>query len=193
MTMRAWVGVWVGFSVCVLASSGCGGDTTEGGTSGGGSGGSAPDASAGTGGTGGATGGTGGATGGTGGATGGTGGATGGTGGATGGTGGGCGDTSSDPANCGACGNVCPSIHGTPSCVQGVCKITCSDGWGDCNGNVDDGCETDTTTVSACGSCNVADGCEASLSTVSHCGACNTPCAGIHATASCMTGTCALT
>jgi hypothetical protein len=39
-------------------------------------------------------------------------------------------------------------------CVNNACKVdVCFEGRGDCNGNVNDGCEVDTTTLTQCGSC----------------------------------------
>jgi hypothetical protein len=81
------------------------------------------------------------------------------------------GTLSSDVNNCGSCGNVCSSNHGTSSCSGGTCSISCSGGWGNCNGLV-------------------SDGCEQTLTTLTHCGACNNPCSLAHATASCATGSC---
>ncbi len=66
-----------------------------------------------------------------------------------------CVDTNTDARNCGACGNVCPTgVRGTPACVMGRCTLTCTTGYGDCDGNPANGCETVTTTnVNHCGMC----------------------------------------
>src|SRR5262249_7857064 len=55
--------------------------------------------------------------------------------------------------NCGTCGNVCVVANGTPECVHGACVIaSCNNGFGDCNGNSADGCETNlNTNVNNCG------------------------------------------
>jgi formylglycine-generating enzyme required for sulfatase activity len=61
-----------------------------------------------------------------------------------------------DPNNCNSCGAKCDATGGTPSCVLGACKIACSSGYGDCDGDVSNGCETNTTTSSHCGVCGIA-------------------------------------
>ncbi|MBI5102215.1 MAG: PKD domain-containing protein [Nitrospirae bacterium] len=39
-----------------------------------------------------------------------------------------CGDTSTDPSNCGFCGNVCGTpLYGTAACSMGECGYTCAD------------------------------------------------------------------
>lgn len=84
-------------------------------------------------------------------------------------------DLQHDPMNCGDCGcrcgtgdptncshrqDVTPILRGTPGCAgsaidgTGHCAVgTCDPGWGDCNGMVDDGCETATNTDDNCGTC----------------------------------------
>ncbi len=71
---------------------------------------------------------------------------------------------STDIQNCGACGVQCPattyydghflSIY---SCLEGQCVLACGAyaGFADCNGIVDDGCETSTKTNDNCGACGV--------------------------------------
>jgi len=63
--------------------------------------------------------------------------------------------TASDIANCGACGSVCMPPRGTGACMAGRCVVTaCSAGYGDCNTNAADGCETNTSnTTDNCGTC----------------------------------------
>jgi hypothetical protein len=59
-----------------------------------------------------------------------------------------------DPNNCRACGNVCESNNGEATCRMGSCEVlSCDDGWGDCNSNGEDGCETDLNADSFCGVC----------------------------------------
>ncbi len=68
-------------------------------------------------------------------------------------------DLSHSAANCGACGNECPfpdppRAHTSGLCVDGACDIGCDEGWGDCNADSTDGCETDLMISSMdCGSC----------------------------------------
>ncbi len=62
-----------------------------------------------------------------------------------------------DPANCGGCGKACSSVNGAPTCVNGGCQIACNPGFGNCDGNVANGCEVNTTTDAAnCGACGAA-------------------------------------
>ena len=66
-----------------------------------------------------------------------------------------CLDLSSNAANCGTCGNACPTVsNGTPRCSGGVCGYTCTVGWGDCDTNSANGCETNlSNNQNNCGSC----------------------------------------
>lgn len=85
-----------------------------------------------------------------------------------------CVDVSRDTAHCGECDHLCPSApHSSPLCAGGVCGLECDEGWGDCLGAVDDGCET-------------------SLLTLTDCGACGEVCELQNAIATCSTGSCAL-
>lgn len=54
---------------------------------------------------------------------------------------------------CGAC-----FVHQgeTPSCVEGVCSLTCIDNWGNCDDDVTNGCETSLITTDNCGECGNA-------------------------------------
>jgi len=67
-------------------------------------------------------------------------------------------DLSSDPANCGACGNTCgagaSAHHFKAGCTNGVCQPLCEAGYSDCNGIPDDGCESNPKTdPNNCGIC----------------------------------------
>ncbi|MBW1808678.1 MAG: carboxypeptidase regulatory-like domain-containing protein, partial [Deltaproteobacteria bacterium] len=62
------------------------------------------------------------------------------------------------PATCGSCFNVCNYAHASGSCDQAICSIgTCDTGYGDCNANESDGCETDLRdNLTDCGACDNA-------------------------------------
>ncbi|MEZ4309307.1 MAG: fibrinogen-like YCDxxxxGGGW domain-containing protein [Polyangiaceae bacterium] len=107
-------------------------------------------------------------------------------------------DTVNDNANCGACGFSCGSLpNASGVCQSGACAFVCDAGYGDCDGDASNGCET-------AGGCNLvcnagtadcdgqsANGCETDTTTLANCGACGATCAaGANATASCATGTC---
>jgi alpha-tubulin suppressor-like RCC1 family protein len=80
-----------------------------------------------------------------------------------------------DLANCGMCGRACPSPPAaTPACRAGACGIgVCAGGFGDCDGDPMNGCETDTRTTAA------------------HCGACGRQCPPVaNAEPTCAMGTC---
>ncbi len=65
-----------------------------------------------------------------------------------------------DPLNCGACNNACPGRlrpHFEPSCTFGVCGGACENGYADCDGLKDNGCETNTRVDNRnCGGCGIA-------------------------------------
>jgi hypothetical protein len=63
------------------------------------------------------------------------------------------------PEHCGACGRACNFDNATGTCDMGNCSVVCEAGFADCNGDLSDGCETDTrTSVDNCGACgNVCD------------------------------------
>ena len=48
----------------------------------------------------------------------------------------------------------CEAPNGTGACVDGVCELACTDGFDNCDGDLANGCEADTTTdTTNCGSC----------------------------------------
>ncbi len=66
-------------------------------------------------------------------------------------------DLMTDPDNCGSCDNTCDAPHSTMTCINGLCEIiSCDQGYGDCNGNPSDGCETDLTSNDNCGNCGIS-------------------------------------
>ena len=73
---------------------------------------------------------------------------------------GGC--VSNDVTHCGTCDNDCtnlPHVSGAVTCSGAQCSLgpsSCAPGWGDCNANPADGCETDLTQPGHCGSCTTA-------------------------------------
>ncbi|MBI5512220.1 MAG: hypothetical protein HY909_00540 [Deltaproteobacteria bacterium] len=90
-------------------------------------------------------------------------------------------NTGNDPMNCGSCGRRCMAPNAMASCVAGVCGVgTCNAGFGDCDMNPTNGCETDTrANVMNCGGCGMA--CMPARGS----GACS---AGVCSVASCMAG-----
>jgi hypothetical protein len=64
-------------------------------------------------------------------------------------------NTGTSTASCGRCGAACNPPNGTAACVAGVCTVgACDDGFGDCNSNPTDGCETNVrTSTTHCGRC----------------------------------------
>ncbi|MCB9596591.1 MAG: hypothetical protein H6719_27960 [Sandaracinaceae bacterium] len=76
--------------------------------------------------------------------------------------------------NCGGCGTPCARANAAESCATGSCVLgACDGGFGNCDGNANNGCEQ-------------------ALNTTSHCGGCGVPCTFANASASCSTGTCVL-
>src|SRR5439155_5737326 len=64
-------------------------------------------------------------------------------------------DTRDNTANCGACGNACPSrANANATCSNSTYGFSCNAGFADCDGIAADGCETNLTSSPAnCGSC----------------------------------------
>ncbi len=94
-------------------------------------------------------------------------------------------DCDGDPSNgcearldavtsCGTCGTVCRgATNATPVCSRGACGLSCTAGFGDCDGDSTNGCEAST------------------LSNVMNCGACGAACAaGPGALVACVAGAC---
>ena len=136
-------------------------------------------------------------------------------------------------SHCGSCGNAISGSYanGSASCVNGKISLSCSSGYGNCDGNISNGCETNLNTSSShCGSCgnaisgsyangsascvngkislscssgygncdgNISNGCETNLNTSSsHCGSCGNAISDsllIGSTFSCVNGQITLT
>lgn len=72
-------------------------------------------------------------------------------------------ETLTDRLHCGSCdgpGHDCSVPHGKKGCYNGVCVykiifvvLSCDTGWGNCDDNGDNGCETDLHTPANCGGC----------------------------------------
>jgi hypothetical protein len=84
-------------------------------------------------------------------------------------------DPLSSTTNCGGCGKVCSTVHATPACASGTCKLACEAGFDDCDEDVSTGCETVTTDSAI------------------HCGACNNPCSPKNGTGVCQSSACVIT
>ncbi|MDX2012184.1 MAG: FG-GAP-like repeat-containing protein [Myxococcaceae bacterium] len=86
-----------------------------------------------------------------------------------------CVDVTTDPAHCGACGLACPAAgtNAAAACVLGTCRAVCAPGFGDCDGDAANGCETATS------------------NSTSHCGVCGRVCASARGEpAACTNGRC---
>ncbi|MDX9719133.1 MAG: MXAN_6577-like cysteine-rich protein [Myxococcota bacterium] len=85
-----------------------------------------------------------------------------------------CVDVQNNPSHCGTCGTDCSELPHAPNsyCSAGACKLRCAAGFGNCNQQL-------------------ADGCESSLSSMSHCGACGKSCPTASGV-SCSGGQCVL-
>jgi len=63
-------------------------------------------------------------------------------------------NTCTDVHNCGGCNVVCSVANGTPTCSSGTCAVgACHSGFGDCDHNAANGCETSLTNNNNCGAC----------------------------------------
>ena len=60
-----------------------------------------------------------------------------------------------DANNCGDCGTVCKLAHAQSRCESGNCRLlSCDEGWENCDGRDDNGCESDLSKPETCGDCN---------------------------------------
>lgn len=65
----------------------------------------------------------------------------------------------SDEENCGACGRSCADLPktATATCHDGDCHVlTCEEGFADCDGVAENGCEVDLSQPENCGSCDAS-------------------------------------
>lgn len=76
--------------------------------------------------------------------------------------------------HCGICGTACQAPHGTNACSMGVCTPSCGSSFGNCDGDVNTGCEA------------------VLANDPNNCGTCGAVCLGNHTTSNnCVSGTCA--
>jgi hypothetical protein len=127
-----------------------------------------------------------------------------------------------DATHCGACSTACANTNGTPACAAGACAIACATGYGNCDANAANGCETSLATDRAhCGSCAGAsavcasaqscvgsacvtvcpymtcttagvNSCVDLATSAANCGACGRACALPNATPRCTASACAV-
>jgi len=81
--------------------------------------------------------------------------------------------------HCGACAAPCiAGPNASVSCVDGACENACQSGWGDCDGNVSNGCETDLLVSTLhCGACGRVCSTKNVESRECNAGACESTCA----------------
>ena len=72
--------------------------------------------------------------------------------------GGRCVNTNTETDHCGRCGNMCAApLNSTATCAMGACGFTCTTGFGNCDTNPANGCETNLTNNGLhCGMCGNA-------------------------------------
>lgn len=83
----------------------------------------------------------------------------------------GCETTLNTNLNCAGCGMACAAPNATVECQARACVLrSCASGFADCDGNLADGCETDTANDSMnCGRCSSRDPALAICRTGTHC------------------------
>ena len=84
----------------------------------------------------------------------------------------GCETSTRTLTNCNGCGTACGFANASASCTTGTCTfVACAPGFGDCDGDL-------------------ANGCERPLDTITSCGMCGRTCTYAHAAALCASGSC---
>jgi hypothetical protein len=86
-------------------------------------------------------------------------------------------DVRTSLTDCGECGSPCAFPNASATCTDGTCAFgACNPGFGDCDGNQANGCETLTTTAADCGTCgnlcefdNAAGDCSTGLCALGMC------------------------
>jgi hypothetical protein len=135
----------------------------------------------------------------------------------------GCIDVETDPEHCGGCDLRCDVPNATAECRDGDCAVAmCDAGYGDCDGEVVNGCESELSEPDRCGGCDIVCGpeepvcapsgeshdcatgcppdartlcdgtCLDALTDPQHCGGCDLRCDVPNATAECRDGDCAV-
>jgi hypothetical protein len=86
-----------------------------------------------------------------------------------------CRDLTNDPNNCSTCGNQCLLPGAVAGCTGSACVLSsCRDGFGNCDSNAANGCETTTSTDAM------------------NCGVCGNRCSFANAASTCAAGVCQL-
>lgn len=86
-----------------------------------------------------------------------------------------CADLGMSLDHCGTCGNACRPAHGTAMCTGSRCAVVaCEEGYGDCDRNGSNGCETELR------------------ANLAHCGSCTRSCSMFNATPTCVMGVCTI-
>ncbi len=87
-------------------------------------------------------------------------------------------DLSSSAVHCGHCGGACTYANAAGVCAAGACTLgACNAGFGDCDGDPSNGCETDLrTSATHCGTCSNACSASANATTACVASACVSTC-----------------
>jgi hypothetical protein len=93
--------------------------------------------------------------------------------------GGACVEVQTNTSHCGACDRRCAAANSTSVCRAGACGLgACTAPYADCDGDLANGCETDTrTNVTACGACGAPCAARPNSTATCEAGACRYACA----------------